>query len=193
MLHTAAVAGTARALLVLPVVTLLGAAAPNALPDQEPPWRTMCGSSRCNLWGRIPHRANGGSRPHLMAFSILSRQGAFKYKLIFNHPAFRSRDPRDGYVTVLFDLGKHTDKTWRGNDRVKRLWVSHGEHEGTAEVPLEFLLDLLEVERMVVTVNGQEITLDLAGVTVPLLRMVQEASRRWVSPSARPDPTGSVE
>lgn len=177
-------------LWLVPLVSgLLAAATPAGFGVREPGWTTMCTEHGCKLWNMVPFHTDDEIRAYLISFSVFLEQGSIKNSIVLNHPAFSSlewdKHPTED-ITVRIDPNPEVYSTWlHGTTQLK---LSRGSVGGRAESSGEFLMEVATARRLIIHVDGQEITVELPGVGEPLIRMIFAASERLFGPAVRGGP-----
>ncbi len=165
--------------------TLQAVAARAGTDDQRIAWQMQCSPERCALWGRAPHYLDAKNEKHVVMFFCTCREQGGKAFVIFQHPLFRSLIREEKEVALLLDPGESAAVTWQGNPSETPMRLTRDVVEGRVEVPLDFLLDFVKAERLLVAIDGRKITLDLPGVGRPMWETVNEACRRGIDATQR--------
>lgn len=177
--------------LISLVSGLLAAATPAGFGVREPGWTTMCTEHGCKLWNKVPYHGVGEVRLYLISFSVFFERGSISNSVVFNHPAFASvrwGQHAAEYITIRVDPNPEVISTYTRDDLTTQLKLRRSSASGRTETPTDFLMKVVAAQRLIVNVDGHEITVDLPGVGKPLIRMILAASERLVGPAVRHGP-----
>lgn len=157
------------------------------------PWRVGCWRDACQLWRQIVEHRDDGT-PHTYAVGIRST-AAGQHLFFSSHPLLVAAAKARRNVTLGLDVIERFAAIMGGEDYAgPRVILEHPPsnpipEEGTVQVPIAFLFDLLQARTLTVDLRDQRVTFDVADMASPVMALTRELARRREQPPADPRPT----
>jgi hypothetical protein len=149
------------------------------------PWHVGCWGSRCKLWRQVVRHHNDEIRTYVVGFAS---DGAGGYAVFAGHPLLRSTEETREDVALLLD-GRRQFSKGEGREPETRARMLTDAQGGLVEVPLEFLLGVIEAKRMAIVFRDQTLAIDVSDAAVPIWTTIREMTQRRLHPPADPRPT----
>jgi hypothetical protein len=161
----------------------LGAAMPPA--SAASPWHAGCWGSRCKLWQQVVRHHNDEIHTYVVGFAS---DGAGGYAVFAGHPLLRSTEKTQEDVALLLDGLRQFSKGEEREPETRARMLTDAQG-GLVEVPLEFLLDVIEAKQMTIVFRDQKLAIDVSDAALPIWTTIREMTQRRLHPPADPRPT----